>query len=93
MNTYIRAVSVELKAKEQQDLEQRLEELEELLEARKGSDVGMRRRVSAMERYVEEKVEERLEEELEACFDRLERALSREEARRVLGILAGEEEE
>ncbi len=54
--------------------------------------MGTRRRVGAMERYVEEKVKERLEEELEACFDRLERALSREEARRVLEILAGDEE-
>ncbi|MDP9457967.1 MAG: DUF5763 domain-containing protein [Actinomycetota bacterium] len=40
LNTDIRAVSVELKAKEQQDLEQRLEELEELLEARKGERRG-----------------------------------------------------
>ncbi len=55
--------------------------------------MGTRRRVGAMERYVEEKVKERLEEELEACFDRLERALSTEEARRVLKILAGEEED
>ncbi len=54
--------------------------------------MGTRRRVGAMERYVEEKEKERLEEELEACFDRLERALSREEARRILEILAGDEE-
>ncbi len=55
--------------------------------------MGTRRRVSALEGYIEERVCERLEGELEACFDRLEHALSTEEARRVLKILAGEEED
>jgi hypothetical protein len=36
LNTYIRAVSVELKAKEQLEITERLEELEALLEQRKG---------------------------------------------------------
>ena len=36
LNTYIRAVSVELKAKEQLELTERLEALEEALEQRKG---------------------------------------------------------
>lgn len=36
LNVYLRAVSVELKAKEQQDLIERLEELESLLEHEKG---------------------------------------------------------
>ncbi len=53
--------------------------------------VGTRRRVSALEGYIEEKVRERLEEELEAAFERLKRALPHEEARRVLEILAGGE--
>ncbi|MDP9458677.1 MAG: hypothetical protein M3Q60_23555 [Actinomycetota bacterium] len=52
--------------------------------------MGTRRRLSALEAFVEEKVEKRLEEELEAALDRLERALSREEARRIFEILAGE---
>ena len=55
--------------------------------------MGTRRRVSALEDYVEEKVSERLEGELEACMDRLERALPKEEALRVLKILASEEGE
>ena len=38
INTDIRAVSAALKAKEQEDLEQRLEELERVLEQRKGSN-------------------------------------------------------
>ncbi len=37
LNTYIRAISVELRVKEQLELEGRLEELEELLESRRGS--------------------------------------------------------
>ncbi len=53
--------------------------------------VGTRRRVSALEDYIEEQVRKRLEEELEVAFERLERALPREEAVRVLEILAGEE--
>jgi hypothetical protein len=36
-NTYLRAVSVELKIREQIELEARLEELEKLLEAREGA--------------------------------------------------------
>lgn len=52
----------------------------------------MRRRVGAVEKYIEDRVRERLEEELEAAFDRLERALPHDEARRVLEILAGAEE-
>jgi hypothetical protein len=37
LNVYLRAVSVELKAKEQEELVERLEELEEALEHQKGS--------------------------------------------------------
>jgi hypothetical protein len=37
LNTYLRAVSVELKVREQMELEARLEELEKLLEAREGA--------------------------------------------------------
>ncbi len=51
----------------------------------------MDKRVSALESYIEKRVRERLERELEAAFDRLEQALPREEARRVLEILADEE--
>lgn len=40
LNVYLRAVSVELKAKEQQDLIERLEELESLLESQKGERRG-----------------------------------------------------
>ena len=36
LNVYLRAVSVELKAREQQDILERLEELESLLEQQKG---------------------------------------------------------
>ncbi len=36
LNTYIRAVSVELKAREQMELVERLEELESLLERQNG---------------------------------------------------------
>jgi len=36
LNVYLRAVSVELKVREQQELTERLEELENLLEQRKG---------------------------------------------------------
>ena len=39
-NVYLRAVSVELKARDQLELEQRLADLEALLEARKGSAYG-----------------------------------------------------
>ena len=37
LNTYLRAVSVELKVREQLELLERLEALEETLEGRKGS--------------------------------------------------------
>ncbi len=40
LNTYIRAVSVELKAREQMELIERLESLEETLEQRKGNRYG-----------------------------------------------------
>jgi len=36
LNVYLRAVSVELKVREQQEITERLEELERLLEQRKG---------------------------------------------------------
>jgi hypothetical protein len=36
LNVYLRAVSVELKVREQQEITERLEELETLLEQRKG---------------------------------------------------------
>ena len=54
---------------------------------------NLERRLESLERLVEERVEARVEEELEAAFDRLERHLTLEEATRVFGILAGEEEE
>jgi hypothetical protein len=47
----------------------------------------MRRRVSALEDYVEERVREGLEKELEAALGRLERGLSRDEYVRVLEIV------
>ncbi len=40
LNTYIRAVAIELKVREQQDLIERLEELEVVLEHRKGDGRG-----------------------------------------------------
>ena len=40
LNVYLRAVSVELKAKEQQDLIERMEELESLFESQKGERRG-----------------------------------------------------
>jgi hypothetical protein len=43
LNTYIRAVSVELKAREQMELIERLESLEETLEQRKGNRYGQLR--------------------------------------------------
>jgi len=53
---------------------------------------SLERRLENLERLVEGRVEARVEEELELVVDRLERHLSREELRRVLEILAGEEE-
>ena len=49
------------------------------------------RRLENLERLVKGRVEARVEEELELVVDRLERHLTREELRRVLEILAGEE--
>jgi hypothetical protein len=46
-----------------------------------------------LERLVEGRVEARVREELEAALDRLERHMTRDELRRVLRILASEEEE
>jgi hypothetical protein len=51
------------------------------------------RRLENLERLVEGRVEARVEEELEAIFDRLEQHLTRDELRRVMEILAAEEEE
>ena len=51
------------------------------------------RRVDSLERLVEGRVEPRVMEELELVVDRLEHQLTREEIRRVLEVLAGEEEE
>jgi hypothetical protein len=50
------------------------------------------RRLESLERLVEERVEARVRGELEAAFDRLERRLTRDEAIRVLRILASEDE-
>jgi hypothetical protein len=49
-------------------------------------------RLTALERLVEGQVEARVMEELEVAIDRLEHQLTREELRRVLEVLAGEEE-
>jgi len=53
---------------------------------------SLERRLENLERLVEGRVEARVEEELEAIFDRLEQHLTRDELRRVLEILAGEDE-
>ena len=53
---------------------------------------SLERRLENLERLVEARVEARLEEELDLVIDRLEQHLTREELRRVLEILAGEEE-
>jgi len=50
------------------------------------------KRLDSLERLVERRVEARVEEELELVVDRLEHHLTREELRRVLEILVGEEE-
>ena len=50
------------------------------------------KRLENLERLVKGRVEARVEEELELVVGRLERHLTREELRRVLEILAGEEE-
>jgi hypothetical protein len=51
------------------------------------------RRLENLERLVERRVEARVIEELELVIDRLEQHLTDEELRRVLEILADEEEE
>jgi hypothetical protein len=51
------------------------------------------RRLGNLERLVEPCVRRRVMEELEAAIDRLEQHLTREELRRVLEILADDEEE
>jgi hypothetical protein len=53
---------------------------------------GVERRLTALERLVEERVEGRVMEELELVVDRLEHHLTDGELRRVLEILAGEDE-
>jgi hypothetical protein len=54
---------------------------------------SLERRLENLERLVEGRVEARVEEELEAIFDSLEQHLTRDELRRVLEILAADEEE
>ena len=54
---------------------------------------NLERRLENLERLVEGRVEARLEEELELVIDRLEQHLTRDELRRVLEILAADEEE
>ena len=49
------------------------------------------RRVSALEEYIEKLVDERLEEEFEEMVCRLEVSLPRDEALKVMKILAGDE--
>jgi hypothetical protein len=53
---------------------------------------GVERRLTALERLVEERVEGRVMEELELVVDRLEHHLTDGELRRVLEIRAGEDE-
>jgi len=54
--------------------------------------VGTRRRLSALEDYIESRVRERLEQELEEMLNRLERGLTREEFARVLEEIVVSEE-
>lgn len=54
--------------------------------------MGMHRRVSTLEDFIEKRVEERLEQELEGMLDRLEHGLSRDEFMRVLEIVSKEGE-
>lgn len=53
--------------------------------------MGMRRRVSALETYIDRRVDERLERELEEMSARLEQELSHDEFVRVLEIVSREE--
>lgn len=55
--------------------------------------MGMHRRLSAMEEYIQKRVEERLDEEIEHMLTLLEKHLPADEFRRVLEIAAGWEEE
>jgi hypothetical protein len=54
---------------------------------------SLERRIGAVEEYINARVEERLEEELRLALARLEEKLPREEAVRVMRILAGKEVE
>ena len=54
---------------------------------------NLERRLENLERLVEWRVEARVIEEIEAVVERLEHHLTGEELRRVLEVLAGEEEE
>jgi hypothetical protein len=54
---------------------------------------GVERRLTNLEQLVEPCVRRRVMEELEAALDKLEHYLTDEELRRVLEILAGEEED
>ena len=54
---------------------------------------NLERRLDNLERLVEGRVEARVIEEIEVAVERLEYHLTREELRRVLEVLAGEEEE
>lgn len=53
---------------------------------------AMRKRVSALEDYVEGRIREGMERKIEAALDRLERNLGREEFVRVLEVLSKGEE-
>jgi hypothetical protein len=54
---------------------------------------NLERRLENLERLIEWRVEVRVIEEIEAAIERLKHHLTREELRRVLEVLAGEEEE
>jgi hypothetical protein len=54
---------------------------------------SLERRLEKLEQLVEGRVEARVEEELEAIFDSLEQHLAPEELRRVLEILAADNDE
>ena len=53
--------------------------------------MGMHKRVSALEQYIERRVEAQLTRELEEMLNRLEQGLSRDEFVRVLKIVSEEE--
>jgi hypothetical protein len=52
---------------------------------------NIERRVSALEKYVNELVEERMKQEVEAMLDLLEEHLTREEFIKVAGIVVEED--